>query len=272
MRLDEKPVEWEDRIVLFVGFLVKEGKQSSTIRSYLSALRSILKIEGVKLNEDLYLLNALTRVCKLKNDTLRTRLPIKRSLVLTLIEEIRKLFSKQPYLAKLYTALLSTTYMDLFRVGEVTESSHVLKAADVQIASNKKKLKSTLWTSKTHNRGNKPQVIKIKSEPIRDRKRAMRTWCPFECVREFLEVRNKEAPKGEQFFIFEEGAPVKPADFNAILKTCLLNAGYCHELFSVHSLCAGRALELLEQGVSVETIKKIGRWKSNAVFAYLKQW
>ena len=61
IKLDIKPMDWEDRITLFVAYLVKEGKQSSTIKCYLSAIQAVLKIEGVNLKEDLYLLNSLTR-------------------------------------------------------------------------------------------------------------------------------------------------------------------------------------------------------------------
>ena len=47
-------------------------------------------------------------------------------------------------------------------------------------------------------------------------------------------------------------------------------AGFKDELYSVHSVRMGRACDLLKLGLSVESIKKIGRWRSNAVFRYLK--
>ena len=72
LRLDHKPTDWGQRIVLFVGYLISEEKQSSTICSYLSAIRAVLKIDGIKLKEDLFLVNSLTRACKLQNDRVRT--------------------------------------------------------------------------------------------------------------------------------------------------------------------------------------------------------
>ena len=42
------------------------------------------------------------------------------------------------------------------------------------------------------------------------------------------------------------------------------------ELYLFHGFQSGRASDLLKLGVSVETIKKLGRWHSNAVFRYLK--
>ena len=82
IRLDDKPKRWEDRITLFVGYLIHQKKaKSQTIRSYLSAIRATLKNENIKLNEDLFLLNSLTRACKLQNDSYRLRLPIQKPLL-----------------------------------------------------------------------------------------------------------------------------------------------------------------------------------------------
>ena len=38
----------------------------------------------------------------------------------------------------------------------------------------------------------------------------------------------------------------------------------------MHGICAGHACDLLDLGLSVEAIKKIGHWRSNAVYKYLK--
>ena len=38
LKLDHKPGTWEERITLYVGFLIDQGKHSQTVRSYVSAL------------------------------------------------------------------------------------------------------------------------------------------------------------------------------------------------------------------------------------------
>ena len=80
LRLDRKPKTWEDRIVLFIGYLIDNNKQSSTVKSYISALRAVLKEDGKKLDEDLFLVTSLTRACKFVNDRVRTRLPVQKGL------------------------------------------------------------------------------------------------------------------------------------------------------------------------------------------------
>ena len=270
LRLDVKPLNWEERMVLFIGYLIEQGKQSSTIRSYLSAVRSVLKVEGVKFNEDVYLLNALTRACKLKNDQIKTRLPISKNLMKKLLKALNSIFANQPYLLCLYSAIFTTTYAGLFRIGEVTESPHVVKAADVSIGTNKKKMKFTLRSSKTHTRGDRPQIIKIKSEAAVD-KLVKGNFCPFKNLLSYIQMR-EGFMSNKQFFIFGDGSPVKPHHFREVLNECLIKAGYDPSLYSVHGMRSGKALELLHAGVSIETIKKLGRWRSNAVFAYLKLW
>ena len=38
IKLDIKPNNWEDRLTLFVGYLVGKRRKSNTIRSYISAI------------------------------------------------------------------------------------------------------------------------------------------------------------------------------------------------------------------------------------------
>ena len=89
IRLDRKPPTWEERMVLYVGYLITQNKKSTTIRSYISAIRSVLRDDDVSLNEDKYLLTSLTKACRLKNDQVRTRLPIQQGVLEVLIKHIR---------------------------------------------------------------------------------------------------------------------------------------------------------------------------------------
>ena len=76
IRLNVKPDTWEDRLILFVGYLVENKMKSGTIKSYISAIKSVLLDDGIEINEDRYLIRSLTKACSYRNDTFRTRLPI----------------------------------------------------------------------------------------------------------------------------------------------------------------------------------------------------
>ena len=63
---------------------------------------------------------------------------------------------------------------------------------------------------------------------------------------------------------------MKPALFRIVLKSAIKNVGLDEKLYDTHSLRIGQTVDLLKLGFSVETIKKLEHWKSNAVFTYLK--
>ena len=74
--------------------------------------------------------------------------------------------TSQQYLNKLYKAVFSAAYYGLLRIGELTFSQHCLLARNVHIGKNKEKLLFIFNSSKTHSKGQKPQLIKIASTPL----------------------------------------------------------------------------------------------------------
>ena len=167
-------------------------------------------------------------------------------------------------------ALFSTAYFGLLRIGELTKGMHTVLARDVHIGFNKRKFLFVLRTSKTHWKNMRPQSIKISSTIKNSCSRNTSVYCPYKLLRNYLQIRGPYINNSDQFFVFADGSPVLPAHMRSCLKRILHITGFRKDLYSVHSLRMGRALDLLNLGLSVETIKKIGRWRSNAVFKYLK--
>ena len=85
-------MSWEDRITLFVGYLIQEGKQSSTVKSYVSAIKTVFRDDGFKIQEDKYLISSLTKACCLINDQFRTRLPIQKGMLVVLLEKVEEIY------------------------------------------------------------------------------------------------------------------------------------------------------------------------------------
>ena len=142
VRLDTKPDTWEDRLLLYVTYLIDQGLKSTTIKSYILAMMYILKVDGYHWNKNRVLLNSLTKACKLKNDTITTRLPITLSLLEIILFEIPRLekFQGQPYLVCMYQTIIALGYHGLFRIGELTTGEHPIKVGDENIAENKDKI------------------------------------------------------------------------------------------------------------------------------------
>ena len=274
LSLDRIPPSWEEKLTLFLGYLVNEGRKSTTIKSYISAIKSVLLDIKVELSPDQYLLTSLTRACRLINDHVRIRLPLHKGQLNMLLAKAEEVFTTQPYLKVLHKALLVSAYYGLLRIGELTLSQHVIKAMDVQIGVNKNKILYILRSSKTHDKDVLPQLVKIESipkfQPTALDQPVDRTCCPFAIIEEYIAARRPAQNINEQFFVFSDGSPVKPNHMSTVLKKLLKKCGFESSHFSVHSMRIGRSYDLLKLGLSVETIKKLGHWKSNAVFKYLR--
>ena len=187
--LDVKPDLWEDRTTLFIGYLVDRGMQSALVKSYVSAIKKTLLMDGYDWDDNLVLVvlvRSLARACRIINDTVRTRLLIHCGLLEVLLFEVQRHFSpaNQLYLEILYKTLFALSYYGLMRISEVTKSPHVLKAKNVHLAKNKDKLLLILYSFKTHNKGNRPQKIKITSNRKEKSDSYMhRNFCPFLLMR-----------------------------------------------------------------------------------------
>ena len=271
-------LSWEDKTALFGAYLVDRGVQSSTLRSYFSAIKFILRQDGYIWNDKQFLLKSLTRGCKLENDRLKVRLPIQKGLFELLLFEINRYYNSnpQPYLEAMYQALFCLAYYGMLRVGELTFSPHCLKARNINVAGNKDKIQVVLYTSKTHDQASKPQKIYIsgieeeltKSGGISTR--SDRIFCPIAIVLKFMHIRGHYEWDEDQFFIFADGSTVKPDHFRNFLRLLLGRLGLDAALYDVHSFRIERTCDLEKYGYSVDQIKAMGRWKSNAVYRYLK--
>ena len=274
--LDIKPPTWEGRAILFLAFLVERGMQSATVRSYLSAIKSTLLKINYEWNQNTALLGALIRACKLKNDRVKTRLPIHCRLLELILFEVQRRFSlsSQHYLELLYKSLYILSYYGLMRVGEVTKSTHTIKAANVHIAKNKDKVLLILYSSKTHDEGSRPQKIKITSNTQEGSGcYAKRNFCPFRILRHFLKVRGPFADDKEPLFVFRDKSPVLAEHAQSLLRKLLKDdLGLEAHLYDMHSLRISRSSDLIKYGYSVEEVKWMGQWKSNAVFKYIRSW
>ena len=276
IRLDAKPDNWADRLTLFVGNLVNQNKQSKTIKSYISAVKAILKENRIKVKEDSFALSSMTRACRIRNDKAKVRLPINKEILLKILHRISIKFGSQPYLKHLYRAVICTAYFGMFRVGELSNSNHNIQARNVQIGENKDKLRFTLYSSKTHCEGDKPQMVMInaiKGKAKNNHYKSKQKTCPFAILQRYLEIRAKGfATAREPFFIYRDRTTLSAGYLRTLLKQLLEEVGQDPKNFSFHSLRIGRSHDLWKLGVAVNTIRKLGRWsaKSNVVYNYLK--
>lgn len=271
IKFDTIPDTWEERITLYVTHLINQKKKSATVKSYLSAIRYILREDGVDLNENKIELAALIKACKLQNDKLYIRLPIQYKLFRSILRKTRsslELQKGQTYLSKLLRAAFSMAYFGLMRVSELTSGPHQLRAIDVKHAKAKRKIVLYLRSSKTHTTNDFPQKIEIHEVP------QMGSDCPVKCILDFIQERgSSNLDEAEPFFLLKEKLPFTAAQFRCNLKSILRELGIDDQLYDTHSYRSGRCTDLQELGFSIDRICEIGRWspKSTTVLKYIRK-
>lgn len=278
-RLDNKPKPWQQRMALFIAFMIKKRFEKSTIKTYIAGIKYVLRnILHIDVDDNSFRFTALIKAARYKNNKVNIRMPIKLGLLNRILEETTniKRLRNQPYLVALYRAMFAAAYYGLLRVGEMT-GQHAVTAKNVHVAKNKHKVQLRLWTSKTLKWGNWPHDIKI--DGLHDCKKcypefkgkSSHDYCPVHILAQYNEMR--ETTTGDKrFFIFKSGISVSGHAFRRTLKEALTQVGLRDALsrYNGHSLRSGRACDLWKLGFSLADIRYIGRWKSNCVFKYLK--
>ena len=275
IRLDVKPDKWEDRVSLFIAHLIDNGIQSSTIKSYVSAIKKVLTVDGYDWSDKLIELNTLIKACKLVNDRVKTRLPIKGNLLELLLFEVeRRWAGKQIYLKTMYKVLFSIAYYGLFRIGELCKSryaDHTIHACNVHVGVNKEKILVILFTSKKHGLETYPQKVKITSSQAgSSTSHLFRNFCPFQLMQNYMLLCEGYDTTDELFFLLRDRTPVTVEMVRAELRILLHKLGLDPALYDTHSFRAGRSVDMVHFGCSIEEVKRVGRWHSNAVYHYLK--
>lgn len=270
LSLDDMPERLDDQLAVYVAYRVECGDVSGTVCSYLSGIKYMLSLDGIEINTRTARLRALIKACKYKNDRVIHRMPISEHLLVKLVKQIDIIFSSQPYLAKLYRCMLVMGFYGMLRVGEMATGDHPVLARDIHLNYRLKKVQIILRTSKTHGRGDQPQYVKFSGGDSRvylyNRK-----FCPFLVVKEFLESRGPRLNEWDPLFVFGDNSPVKPYQMQAILKRALSKFHLDPSDFGIHSLRIGYATTLDHRHVSLDVIRRKGRWKgTNIVYRYIR--
>lgn len=86
-----------------------------------------------------------------------------------------------------------------------------------------------------------------------------------------MNARGPKLHNLDPFFVFVDNSPVKPYQMQAVLKRALKGFGLDPTDFGIHSLRIGYATTLDHRHVSLDVIRRKGRWKgTNVVYRYIR--
>ena len=89
-------------------------------------------------------------------------------------------------------------------------------------------------------------------------------------MNQYMEIRGTFDTNTEQFFVFRDGTPVSADNAKEVLKLCLSNIGLEPVHYGMHSFRVGRTTDLIKYNYTIEEVKRMGRWRSNVVYRYIR--
>ena len=169
----------------------------------------------------------------------------------------------------LFHAAMLGEFFGFMRVGEFAVDSanrvqeSFLRFSNISFSSLGADCGSVLisFRSSKNNQSGSPQVIRLAA--ARDV-----GICLVTALRHYVGVR-PQGP-GVLFCYYSGARPLTRYQFNAILKRALAFCGLREQCTRAHSLRIGAATVAFELGVPFPVIQQMGRWRSNAVLAYIR--
>lgn len=189
------------------------------------------------------------------------RKPITFDLLTSMRSKLRSICWSR-YEARLFSAAFSLAFFGALRVGEVVlevirgRESRGLLLQDVTLSPSEVVL--SIRNSKTDQLG--------RGATLRLPATGGKGPCPVKDTSKYLNLR----PQGQgPFFIHENGAPLARHQFAKVMRKVIAACGLTAADYAPHSFRIGAATSAAHWGLSVERIKNMGRWKSNAFRGYV---
>ena len=252
----------EENIALYISHLDLKNLQPSTIQSHLSAISFLSQMNNMQDHTGSFNVEKIMKSLHKKSHTTDTRLPINQNLLNSIIY-ITATQCDSVYESALYRAMFSLSYYALLRVGECTQSKHVLTTNNVKRILTAGSCQAiTIQFSSFKNSSNKNSA-----PPVLEIQRRGGESCPVKIISHYLLVRH--AGEGPIFVNFS-GKPITSKQFRDKLKLCASFLSLDVPRFNTHSFRIGRATDMLDEGYTEAQIRAAGRWQSRAFMKYLR--
>lgn len=253
-------------LVEFLAHLFAIGYKPATILSHVSAFTYCHKMLGYPDFHNSFLVKQFLKgINKASTPQSDSRLPITYNMLCNIIKSLQATISIV-YERLLFKAMCLLAFHGFFRVGELcvktqTNTNNVLQLTNVSFINNKVGLLGVEIKMKRYKHSTQPVTLFIPSHP------ADNTMCPVLALHTYL-LQSKHT-RGPLFQLLN-GQFVTYAFFNKHLHNVLHLLKYDTNLYKSHSFRIGAATYAFMQGHSEESIKRMGRWKSNALQYYVR--
>ena len=246
----------------YISWLSLQGLSHNTARLYVNAIGFQCKVKQVQDITRHFIIEKVLEGLKRSLTLRQPRLPITRN-ILQAILSVLPLVCSNLYESSLFSAAYCLAFSAFLRISELAVKnkksvSDVLLISDIVLC----KAEGTLTISVRHSKNDqywKGSVLKIhKSGSL---------ICAVTTLVTYLKRRPSVSGP---LFCHLGGLPLTRYQFTSVLKKCLTNLNLDYGKFTSHSFRIGAATAAAMAGYSVESIKKAGRWRSEAYRLYVK--
>lgn len=268
-------------ILAFIAYLLRKGLKANTIRVYLSGLSKMsFTLSGQKQD----LLCEITKAAingKLKLDPkLGAKVPITPKLLKIIYSKLMKRNRVEKFTKNLMWAVCLTLFWSSCRTGEILSQSEeefdtkmTLLNRNITFAtislpdSPDQSLEILQLVLESPKESRLNETVTLELFPIPNS-----VFCPVRAIKKYKRSLEKLFPTSPDLPFFRQisGAALSHGNFNCFLRKTLIRDVDYTGCLSAHSFRAGRAAAMAEAGFSVEIIKSLGRWSSDAYRHYVK--
>ena len=247
-------------IALYIANLKSKGLSCSTIKTYISALSFVFKLNNIPEPTSSLLVSKALLGAQRTTTQLPQLSPITKPVLVELLTCLDHL-SLSPYRKVLTRAMFLLAFFGCLRASEYLStrtSKHMLLLDDITVK-NKENSKYLLINFRSYKHSK--NACKIRIPP------STSSNCPVSSIERYLHLRGR---KPGPFFVSGKNSPIPRNAFAQLLKRCVTYTGKDPSAYNTHSFRIGRATQLAVEGHSEDTIKKAGRWNSHAFVKYIR--
>lgn len=271
------PLPTELDLIFYAAHRARRGIKPAGIRQELTAIGQLFTAHGLEhpiLNRTngrmgLRLHRVLRGIAVHHSSTKRTRLP----LTVGLLRKVKTVLGVAcPWLGpqdrKMYWAALCLGVYGMLRISEIAaprakqSSLATTRVADIREVQEGEGavLRITLRCSKTDftRQGVTMKVYENGTDT-----------CPIAAFRSYLRECAGRRPD-RPAFVQQDGSYLTRDRLTTVLRQCLAFLGFDPASYASHSLRIGGVVSAAAAGYGIETLKKLGRWASDAVLVYLQ--
>lgn len=248
---------------MFIVHLHRKGLRATTIRSYLSAIGFIHRLNQLQdPTQSLLVTKTMHGIFNQEVIGHSTALqPITRTILHRMLDTLPQI-QPNAYYCTLLGALYLLAYHACMRAGEAVTSSHdhhTLDFCDLKPTFHlNKPAYAITFSSFKHSRTPTNLILPSASSP---------RYCPVHHLKKYIRLRGSTPGK---LFINITGQPIDRHFFAYHLKTSIAHLGMSPDLYNTHSFRIGRATQLATDHTPDNIIRSVGRWRSSAYQSYIR--